>query len=873
MTGRRRVVDQFVTADIRAELEAHIDARIEDNLTRGMSMTDAQREARRRFGPIGPVEARSSRIKQPGSAWRSFGSDLRQSWLSATRRPVLFVCGLAVAAVGLAMALATARLADNLLVRAPAGVRHPAALVSVMDSVAGRRPQMMTYPAFDAIRRSAPDAMPFVWSQRDLQVVGANDARVWPAAIVSGSYFRALETRAQSGRLIDERDDRDARSVAVISARMARTIGITDVAGEHLTVNGRPFEIVGIAERGFSGLEAGYPSDLWIPLSIEPLISTPTVFPDGRRVQGFVNTPDVGWLRGGARVPAAASRPAIEARITSAIRSAQAPGKTAHTALVTLTPWFSPYAEERVRLSSVVAPMLWTVGLTLLLASACLGSLFVGRFSDRAAEFAVRTALGGTRAGFMRMAAIELSLMLCVAAAVAAPAAAWLLTIAGNLQLAQSVRLKDAIVSGFDARAAVMLVALTAIVAALSAVAPLSLVWRISTVARVGSMRVTGGNRFRRGLLALQVAAGCALLTGALLLTQSIAALRGRELGFDAAAVTFAEVDPAGAGLDAQARDELLARVITHAWPPGIDVAFADNVPHTDANTIFLTGEGSATRQFPFNVSRVSSRYFEVLGIRMRSGRPFAPGDRGRRVAILSEPLARMYWPDGNALGQVVRVGGSAGVPHEVIGIAAGVRDSSLKGNEDPRLYLPFSADAETLTIVARGERAGPDLRTIVTRELRAIDSRLVLLRSGRLIDLAWRTIEQRILIRFVTTLIGAGSVLMVLIGVWGLAQSNLRQRWREFGIRQALGANRAHISRLALRDAIFVSLIGGAAGIAAAWQIGAVLKTWIYGVGIHDPMAIVAGLAIVVSAAFLGSIAPVRAAANISASQLLRDG
>jgi len=100
-----------------------------------------------------------------------------------------------------------------------------------MDSLDGRRPQLMSYPASAAFRQSVPEAAPFAWSLRDLQVVAANDARVWPSAIVSGSYFRALETRARSGRLIDEGDDHEARSVAVISERMARILGIADPAG------------------------------------------------------------------------------------------------------------------------------------------------------------------------------------------------------------------------------------------------------------------------------------------------------------------------------------------------------------------------------------------------------------------------------------------------------------------------------------------------------------------------------------------------------------------------------------------------------------------------------------------------------------------
>jgi ABC-type antimicrobial peptide transport system permease subunit len=175
------------------------------------------------------------------------------------------------------------------------------------------------------------------------------------------------------------------------------------------------------------------------------------------------------------------------------------------------------------------------------------------------------------------------------------------------------------------------------------------------------------------------------------------------------------------------------------------------------------------------------------------------------------------------------------------------------------------------MTVVARGQ-IGRDLAAALVAEARRIDPRLVPIRSGRLINLAWRSIEQRLLIRFVTLVVGCGSILMVLIGVWGLAQSNLRRRWREFGIRQALGAHRRDIERLAMRDATIVSAAGGAIGIAAGWQMGAVLKIWIYGVSAHNPLAIGSGAAVVMLAAIAGSIAPARAAGRISASQLLRE-
>jgi ABC-type antimicrobial peptide transport system permease subunit len=188
------------------------------------------------------------------------------------------------------------------------------------------------------------------------------------------------------------------------------------------------------------------------------------------------------------------------------------------------------------------------------------------------------------------------------------------------------------------------------------------------------------------------------------------------------------------------------------------------------------------------------------------------------------------------------------------------------------RVYLPDDHDAEGLALVARAGPAGvsalvPDL----VRAVRQVDPRLVPVQAGSLDQLAARTIEQRVAFRLITGTIGVGSLLMVGAGVWGLTHSSLRRRWREFGIRQALGARRADVARRALADAWVVGLVGGSVGVLGAWLFGRVLESWLFGVDQYDPVSHASAVGFVLLAVFTGAILPARQAGRIDPAELLR--
>jgi len=876
----RRRIDP-IADEVRTELDAHMAALVDDNLRRGLSNNDAEREAAERFGRRTPIEASSTRVRRRSlRAWRTIGPDVHDAWRRLSRRPLSALCAFIVTTVGVTTIVAALRLVDALLVRPPLGVTRPNDVYSVLDTYNGEHIGLVSYPTFLGLAAAVPEVGMFAWEARDLQIIAGAEAHVWTGVVASGAYFKTLGTRPAAGRLLDMTDDDGARPSAVVSERLARRLAgaATAVVGRAIRVNGQAFEIVGVAERGFQGVESGHPVDVWVPLSSEPAISTPTIFPDGHRVQGFRNTPSVGWLRLAVRRPAGVTPLDLESRLTSAIRGpavAQYASATHRRVNVSERVWLPPFPDELARVASTVRMVAWAAGLTLVLASACIAGIFVGRLADRAREIALRMALGAGRARLLRVAFAEVALVVSAGALAAAPLSAVVLASAGRLQLTGNVSVADAMSAPFDARALGLSLLVAGVLAVAASIAPLIVVAQLGRTTRVESTRATvGGTRMRRLLLIAQVASGCAFLTGALLLTRSIAALEGQALGYDADHVAFAELDPAGAGLNDDARAALVERLAAYSPAAGVELAFADEAPYAGGRQLFVSAEGAAvTRTLTTPTSRVSADYFRVLGVPVVSGRAFTNADSGRQVAVLSEPAARYYWPRGDAVGHLVRVGGPGGIEYQVVGVVTGVRDAGLKGQPGARIYLPYSRDAEALTLLAKrpGAPASDAVRALVAIS-RGLDERLVLIRSGSLLDLAWRTIEQRVLIRFVVVTIGLGSLLMIATGVWGLSHSSLRRRWREFGIRRALGATGGHIRRLALADAFVVTAAGAAAGLAGSWGMGVLLKTWLYQVTDHDPWSMVGGMTLVVVATFAGALLPVRNASRLEPTVLLRD-
>lgn len=866
MRGKRDARDDgAIEREVRAEIEAHVDMRVEEGLRRGLTPADARREAAARLGEISAIVAESSRIRRRGSRRRAGLADLRQAWAGLRRSPAWTLSGILVAAAGLCTALSAATIADALLLRPPA-VHRPYQLHSVLDSLRGDAPELMSYRTAAAIINGAGDVPFFAWGTRDLQVRFGAAGSIMPAALVTDRYFEVLGIRMAAGRALGPGDARTAARVAVVSERTARRLGLSrDAIGANLTINGQPFQLAGITRAPFSGLDGAHPVDLWLPVEAEPSVSKAQVFPDGRVVRGYISA-EIGWMFGGVRLSGSEPPGAVQTRLTGILRGLGRANAPNRRAILQPRIWVPPFSRSRDELWTIARP-LWALGLiTLLLTAASLASLFGARVAGREPELSVRLALGASRARLLQLCAMEMGMVLAAGAAVGLAICALLLQASGRFQLLPGISVGDA-VKDLDARTLLMLAAMTAAIAVMTMAAPLAAVARLKPRAP-GLRAATRRSHARVAMMTMQVAAGSALLAGTFMLTQSLWALRAQPLGFDARGVAFVEIDPGAAGLDDAERVALATRA--SALTGFEALAIADEIPFAGQSRLLATGDGAADRrELIVPVTRFAGPYFDALQVRLLAGRALEAADASRRVTVISESLARRWWTAESAVGRAVRVGGPRGTVYQVVGVVPDLRDLSLRGARGWRMYLPFGADTEQLTVIARARNE--QQAAALLQQVHALDPRIAAGRSGRLEHLIERTLEQRILLRAFTAIVGAGSLALVLAGVWGLSHDTVVRRWREIGIRLALGASNRSTLRVVYRDALIVAVAGGAGGILAGYQLGRLLSSMLFEVRPGSMRILLAASAIVMATAIAAAVPPARRALRFDPASLLR--
>ena len=877
---RRSGARDGIQDDVRDELASHVELRIKDNLRRGMTPVDAGREAATRFGPVAAVAVDCARIqRRRESRARSIWLDVRASWLGWRRSPWISLLGAVVGAIGLSTALAAALLADAAFLRQPPGMTVDERVFTVLSAGDGQHAQLMSYDLARRLAAAAPEHEFFLWQDEEFQINAGGRSGIWSGVYACGDYFTVLGVGAAAGRLLERADEIDRRPVAVISSALARQLfgSIAGAPGQTLRVNGRSMDVVGVAGLGFRGGTSTRRADIWLPVTTEALIAVESVLPNGQRVRGLVNQPGIGWLFGGVRLASVDARTSVTSRYTAAIRALPRSGPATaeqdlRAALLFDRAWISPFSYERQQLAAVLKPVGLAVALTLLLAAACMSSLLVGRLAHRQQEIAVRLALGASRGRVLRLVVAEHVMAIAAAAALATPLTLAIFATINRLQIASDVRVASIAVT-VDGRGLLILLILSGILGVASLVGPLAFARATAGAAGItGARVVSSGTTLRRALMAAQVATGCALLAAGGLLTRTIDHLLAQPRGFDAAQVAYVEVDLAKAGFDEATRagvlDALRARVRTSDA-----LALTTGRPYAGIEYewmfVDVPDRASTARSELAMLSRIDGPYFEALGIRVVAGRLFTESSRARREAIVSETFADYYWPGQNAIGRTFRGGGKKEI-HEVVGVVGRTNDLTLRGPSS-RLYLPLDDDTEKLFVVARRAQPRVAAETELTSLVSQVDSRLSPTRTGVLEDLALRTLEQRRVIRWMTLVVGTGSLLMVGVGVWGLAHTSVTRRWREFGLRLALGAERRVIAQLALRDAIIVSMTGIGLGLVAAWQLGRALGGFLVGVSPADPLVLATSALILAGAVFAGAWLPARRAARADPSHLLR--
>jgi putative ABC transport system permease protein len=698
------------------------------------------------------------------------------------------------------------------------------------------------------------------------------------ALMVSGNYFSLLGIGAERGRMFVAEEDQtpNARPVVVVSHDLwqRRFGGDSNLVGTQLALNSVQYTVVGIAPESFTGTTPDAP-DVWVPMMMAGNVRP------GAHVLEDQNERSLQLV---GRLAPGAGREQAQIQLSVLARNLAAPGDSAgRAASVTVTPGQVLDPRQRGDALPIGGLLLAAVALVLLIACANIANVLLARAADRQREIAIRLSLGASRSRLIRQLLTE-TMVLALAGGVAGSVlAVWLADlIVGAVRPPGGHRLNIDV--GLDGRVLGYTFLLSVITGIACGLAPALRSSRQNLASAMKDEWNAFGQRLSRSrlrsmLVVTQVAVSLFLLVGAGLLVRALAKAQDVTPGFNLAGVQVVSADLQLHGYDsahaAAFQRDLAARL--QALPGVKRVALARTEPlgSSFAATGFATqGQQPAASGRPaiINFNTVSPGFFDALGIPIVRGRPFTDQDvtGGARVAIVSEALARRYWPGENPVGKRFNAGGTS--PYrEVIGVARDARNVYLWTSTEPYIYVPVTAaGAPDLQFFVRtGGNAAP-LMAAVPAIVRTIDGRLRVT-THRLSDNLAIWIWPSEMGALLSAALGILAMLLASAGIYAVVATAVAQRTREVGIRLALGAQHTGVLALLLRDGMRLVVIGVAIGLVVSAGSSSLLSKFLYGLSAFDTLAFAGVSLLLVAVAFLACWIPARRVTRVDPAVALR--
>ncbi len=875
-----------IERDLDEEVQAHVELLVDEKIRAGMNPHAARRAAALELGGVDAVKEQVREIRS-GAIAEQFLQDIRYAARLLRRNPIFTLTATLSLAIGIGANTTIFTVANALLFRPPAGVVEPDRVVDigVTRSPGGFNFNPSSYPNYLDIRERTTTldgvyAYPLFPAAMSLggagNTIGAES--VFGMA-VTVNYFTVLGASPAAGRLFDAGDSEQpgASPIAVLSHAFWTRRFNKDLAivGRTLTLNGHPFTVVGVAAEGFqgTGVRAG---DLWVPTS---MLATAT-----SQGTGMLANRAGAWLLIGGRLKPRVSIPKATAEMDAIGRTLEReyPAQNRGARLLLLPS--SPVPGNSVPVAAFLTLLMGIVSLVLVIACANLTGVLLARASARRREIAVRLAVGAGRARLMRQLFTE-TMMLFVLGGVGG-----LLLARGMTSLLVS-RLPTLpfpvdVSLALDGRAIVFTTGLVLIAALLSGLAPALQASKADVVSTLkDDAQAPGRLRLRHAFVIAQVAFSILLVVVAGLFARALQRMGSMDPGFDSHGVELVALNLSEAGYT-DATGPLFARELidrVRGLPDVQSATLAAVLPggFESLRLAGLTLPGVSSPNGPelfadWNI--VEPGYFATLRIPLAGGRDFSGADRtgAQPVVIVGEGTARRLWPGKEAVGQYVLAhrGGPDPLTRalRVIGVA---RDPSygtlFDGTTGLYVYVPLPQQYwSSMMIVARtkdGRRVIDEIRALVA----SMNSNLPIVRAQTAEDYtALGLMPQRVGVSVAGSL-GLVGVLLTAIGTYGVTVYAVTRRTREIGIRIALGARRADVIGMILRQGLSLVLIGSIIGLTLAAAAGRLLATFLLGMPPIDPVTF-AGAALLLAAVGLAACyVPARRASDIDAMEALR--
>jgi predicted permease len=883
--------------NLAEEIYSHLQMHMADNLRAGMNPEDARRQALLKFGGVESAKE-SYRDRRSIPMLETLVQDLRYGLRTLRRSPGFTAVAVLSLALGIG-ANATIFSGINSLMLRTLPVRNPEQLVTIGDNDGQTRTNYFKgYGQYQKFRQltqvfSVVSAVGNI-DRSNVAINGTGggmDPGQVRVALVSGNYFPMLGVQPLIGRTLTSDDDRvpGGHPVAVIGyGYWERRFALAaDVIGRTLTLNGTTYTIVGVTPRGFLGDWVGRPTDLWLPIVMQA-----QVVPEGR-----VGVRIVGRLKPGVTIQQAkAAAEVIHQRDLREFWPNPTPEQIQYMARlhVALAPAGGGFSPQRDSYGTSLTILMAVVGVVLLIACANVANLLLARSAARQREMAVRRAIG---AGHMRL--VQQLLTESVLLALMGGALGLLFSVWATNALAAAVGSGPVLMDSRssspwisldlhpDWRVLSFTAGLCLLTGVLFGLAPAFRSVKTSlSPALTGRGAVSGSaaGKFRLGrvLVVSQVALSLVLLIVAGLFVRTLRNLKSTDLGVDRQHLLLIWAAPGQAG---RRGPELAA-----FWRTMRDrLASVPGVLSTSTSSLgLLTGiDGGGPSEMLRVEGRlpkpgllmwtavISPRFFETTGMPLLGGRELNERDTeasAPQVAVINETMARFFFGGENPIGMHFGSGSDIGTPVEIVGV---VKDAKHGAPATKRgmWYVPYRPNSGLGTMCVEVRAAGPaaGIAARVRQELRSMDASLPVLKIDTVDEQLDTVLVQERLTGSLSGMFGGLAATLAYLGLYGVMSYTTARRTNEIGVRMAMGATRADVLRMVLKESWVLVAAGIAIGLPLTLAVARLISAKLFGVSATDPMTIGGASLLMIAVAALAGFLPAQRASRVDPMVALR--
>ena len=707
--------------------------------------------------------------------------------------------------------------------------------------------------------------------------------------LVTGSYFPVLGVNASLGRVLTEADDQTpgGHPVAVVSyAWWQQRFGSDPSAvGKTVKIDNLDYTIVGVAPKDFFGTTVGSAPDLWVSLAMEKQM--PPAHWDTRTDPAAQSLYLISRLREG--VSAEQASPAINLLYKQWLGTlesrlpAEKKQQFIQKASIELTPASRGLSSLREQFSLSLKVLMGVVALVLLIASANVANLLLAHGAARSREFALRMAVGAGRVRLVRQLFTESALLALLGGVIGVGLAWW----GSRLLLVMASDGPDAVPVNVtpNLRVLAFTIGVSALCAVVFGIAPALRATRIdpNTSLKGGKTVNALRNPLGKAFVVVQVALSLLLLVGAGLFVRTLINLQNIPSGFNQENAVMFQVDTSATGLkgDDPKVPALLRRIEDQVKTvPGVQAAsfafivfnqgFWTNRAHSRGDNI-PEGQSRTLRN-----NMVGPDFFTVMGIPLVQGRGFGPQDTkgSQKVAVVSESMARKFFPNGSPIGQRFGTGPPTSPEDiEVIGVVKDAKYGTLKEDFIPMAFYPYTQVPDVLgNLVVRF--SGPSSAVVpqIRQQIKQIDRNLPVDDVVSLSDHIGRSLVQQKLVARLGTFFGLLALLLACIGLYGVMSYGVARRTNEIGIRMALGARGLSVLWLVLREALLLVAIGLVVGLLVSFAVTKTAASLLYELKPNDPLTITLATLLLAGVALLAGYFPARRASRVDPMVALRE-